>query len=199
MNKAIEKFMKSHSGYATMNELKKAGIHTRKIRKAVDNDSLIKIKPGLYKLQDFKRDEYEGFVDVHTANESAIICLGSALAYHELTTFNPSRIDVAVPNNTDKFKVNYPPINVYYFRENMYKTGIDIVERNYGNFKVYNKPKTVCDMFRYRNKLGEDLALEGLQNYLNRSDSNLNRLNKYMKICRVKTVMEPYVKAMVSV
>lgn len=182
-----------------MNELKKAGIHTRKIRKAVDNDSLIKIKPGLYKLQDFKRDEYEGFVDVHTANESAIICLGSALAYHELTTFNPSRIDVAVPNNTDKFKVNYPPINVYYFRENMYKTGIDIVERNYGNFKVYNKPKTVCDMFRYRNKLGEDLALEGLQNYLNRSDSNLNRLNKYMKICRVKTVMEPYVKAMVSV
>lgn len=114
-----------------------------------------------------------------------------------LTTFNPSRIDEAVPNITDNFELNYTPINVYYIRENVYKAGVDIVDRDYGSFKVYNKPKTVCDMFRYRNKLGEDLALEGLQSYLNRSDSNLNELSKYMKICRVKTVMEPYVKAMV--
>ena len=198
MSKQIVQFMKVHSGYATMNEFKKAGIHTRKVREAVEKEILIKIKPGLYKLQDFQRDEYEGFVDVHTANDSAIICLGSALAYHELTTFNPSKIDVAVPNNTDKFELNYPPINVYYFRENMYKAGIGVVERSYGNFKVYNKPKTVCDMFRYRNKLGEDLAFEGLQNFLKRSDSNLNELNNYMKICRVKTVMEPYVKAMIA-
>ena len=198
MNQSITQFMNSRSGYATMSEFKKAGIHTRKIREAVDKVVIIKIKPGLYKLWDFQRDEYEGFVDVHTANESAIICLGSALVYHELTTFNPSKIDVAVPNNTDKFEVSYPPINVYYFRENMYKAGIDVVKRSYGNFKVYNKPKTVCDMFRFRNKLGEDLALEGLQNYLNRSDSNLNELSKYMKICRVKTVMESYVKAMIA-
>ena len=198
MSKSITQFMNSRSGYATMNEFKNAGIHTRKIREAVENEIIIKIKPGLYKLRDFQRDEYEGFVDIHIANGSAIICLGSALAYHELTTFNPSRIDVAVPNNTDKFELNYPPINVYYFRENMYKAGIGVVERSYGNFKVYNKPKTVCDMFRYRNKLGEDLAFEGLQNFLKRSDSNLNELNNYMKICRVKTVMEPYVKAMIA-
>ncbi|MFU8862093.1 MAG: type IV toxin-antitoxin system AbiEi family antitoxin domain-containing protein [Cyclonatronaceae bacterium] len=198
MGKQIVQFMKEHSGYATMNEFKRAGIHTRKVREAVEKEILIKIKPGLYKLRNFQRDEYEGFVDIHTANDSAIICLGSALAYHELTTFNPSRIDVAVPNNTDKFELNYPPINVYYYRENMYKAGVDVVERGYGSFKVYNKPKTVCDMFRYRNKLGEDLALEGLQNYLNQSGSNLNELSKYMKICRVKTVMEPYVKAMIA-
>ncbi|TVR29029.1 MAG: transcriptional regulator [Balneolaceae bacterium] len=199
MSKSIEQFMKTHSGYATMSEFKEAGIHTRNVREAVDKEVIIKIKPGLYKLRDFQRDGYEGFVDVHTANNSAIICLVSALAYHEFTTFNPSRIDVAVPNNTGKFELNYPPINVYFFRENMYKAGVDLVDRGYGSFKVYNKPKTVCDMFRYRNKLGEDLALEGLQNYLNRSDSNLNELSKYMKLCRVKTVMEPYVKAMAAV
>lgn len=198
MSNSIQQFMKSRSGYATMNEFKTAGIHTRRIREAVDKEIIIKIKPGLYKLRDFQRDQYEGFVDIHIANDSAIICLGSALAYHELTTFNPSKIDVAVPNNTDKFQVSYPPINVYYFRENMYKAGIDVVVRSYGSFKVYNKPKTVCDMFRYRNKLGEDLALEGLQNYLNRPDSNLNELGKYMKTCRVKTVMVPYVKAMIA-
>ena len=61
------------------------------------------------------------------------------------------------------------------------------------NVRVYNREKTVYEMFRFRNKLGEDLALEGLQNYLKRPDSNLNELSKYMKICRVKTVMAPYV------
>jgi len=198
MSKSIQQFMKSRSGYATMNEFKTAGIHTRKIREAVEKEIIIKIKPGLYKLRAFQRDIFEGFVDIHIANNSAIICLGSALAYHELTTFNPSRIDVAVPNNTDKFELNDPSINVYYFRENMYKNGIDVVERSYGSFKVYNKPKTVCDMFRFRKKLGENLAIEGLKNCLNRSDANLNELSKYMKICRVKTVMEPYIKAMVA-
>jgi len=53
-------------------------------------------------------------------------------------------------------------------------------------------------MFRYRNKLGEGLALEGLQKYLNRSDSSINELSEYMKICRVQTVLKPYVKAMIA-
>ena len=124
--------------------------------------------------------------------------LPSALAYHELTTFNPSKITLAVPNNTDRFNLDYPPIDVYFYRVNIYRAGIKEIERSYGSFKVYNKPKTVCDMFHYRNKLGEDLAFEGLRNYLELSDANLNELQKYMEICRVKTVMKPYLKALVS-
>lgn len=181
-----------------MKGLKEAGVHTRTVRKAVEGESVIKIKPGLYKLKNYKRDEYENFVDVYMANPRAIVCLSSALAYHELTTFNPSKITVAVPNNTDQFELEYPPIDVFYYRENIYEAGIEKVERHYGAFKVYNKPKTVCDMFHYRNKIGEDLAFEGLKNYLNHSEANLNELQEYMRICRVKTVMKPYLKALVS-
>ena len=181
-----------------MKELKDAGIHTRKIKESLEKEHILKIKPGLYKLRYFQRDQYESFVDIHTANEKAIICLSSALAYHELTTFNPSKVTVAVPNNTANFELEFPPIDVYYFRENIYEAGIEKINRPYGSFKVYNKPKTVCDMFHYRNKLGEDLAFEGLKNYLNEPEANLNEIQKYMKICRVKTVMKPYLKAMVS-
>lgn len=181
-----------------MKEFKEAGIQTRKVREALDQDLITKIKPGLYKLRNQQRDAYESFVDIHKANSAAVINLTSALAYHELTTFNPSKITVAVPNNTDKFELNYPPINVFYYRENIYKAGIETVGRSYGSFKVYNKPKTVCDMFHYRNKVGEDLAFEGLRNYLNLPEANLNEIQKYMKICRVKTVMKPYLKALVS-
>ncbi|MCG2589512.1 type IV toxin-antitoxin system AbiEi family antitoxin domain-containing protein [Rhodohalobacter sulfatireducens] len=198
MSQTILKIMRSKGGYATMKELKEAGIHTRKVKETLEKDLVIKIKPGLYKLKDYQRDEYESFVDIHKANDSAVICLSSALAYHELTTFNPSKITVAVPNNTDRFELDYPPIDVYFHRENIYNAGKKEVERSYGSFKVYNKPKTVCDMFHYRNKLGEDLAFEGLRNYLELPEANLNELQKYMGICRVKTVMKPYLKALVS-
>lgn len=198
MSQRILEIMRNKGGYATMKELKEAGIHTRKVKETLEKDLVIKIKPGLYKLKDYQRDEYESFVDIHMANDSAVICLSSALAYHELTTFNPSKITVAVPNNTDRFDLDYPPIDVYFYRENIYNAGIKEIERSYGSFKVYNKPKTVCDMFHYRNKLGEDLAFEGLRNYLELPEANLNELQQYMGICRVKTVMKPYLKALVS-
>ena len=63
---------------------------------------------------------------------------------------------------------------------------------------MYNKEKTICDMFRYRKKIGEDIALEALKNYLRRKDASIKTLNEYAILCRVKTVMLPYVKAMVS-
>jgi predicted transcriptional regulator of viral defense system len=198
MSESILTYMRSKGGYATMKELKEVGIHTRKVKKSLEKGHILKIKAGLYKLRYYQRDEYESFVDIHTANDRAIVCLSSALAYHELTTFNPSKVTVSVPNNTDKFELEIPPIDVYYFRKNIYEAGIEEINRSYGNFKVYNKPKTVCDMFHFRNKLGEDLAFEGLKNYLNEPDTNLNEIQKYMKICRVKTVMKPYLKAMVS-
>ena len=198
MSDSVLDFMRKRSGYATMKEFKEVGIHTRRVKECLEKELIIKIKPGLYKLRYFHRDEYESFVDIYTANEKAVICLTSALAYHELTTFNPSKITVAVPNNTDKFNLEYPPIEVYFYRKKIYQAGIDEVDRSYGKFKVYNKPKTVCDMFHYRNKVGEDLAFEGLRNYLNSPESNLNELQKYMKICRVKTVMKPYLKALVA-
>lgn len=199
MSTDIADIMKHHGGYASMDELKKAGLHTREIRRALENGFIIKIKPGLYKLKHFDQwDEHESFVDIHQANSKAVVCLSSALAYHELSTFNPSKVTVAVPHNTVRFELNTPPIDVFFFRTNMYQSGIEQRDKPYGSFKVYNKPKTVCDMFRFRNKLGEDLALEGLKNYLALPEANLNELQNYMKICRVKTVMKPYLKALVS-
>jgi len=135
-------------------------------------------------------------VDVSKAIPEAVIAVASALSFHELTTFNPSKVHSAIPHEAKPKEINFPPVEVYYFRKAQYEPGIGQVNIQGHNVRIYNREKTVCDMFRYRNKLGEGLALEGLQNYLNQSDSNLNELSKYMKICRVKTVMEPYVKAM---
>lgn len=195
MEKIVD-YIKEKGGYARQTELREHGFQSRDISALYEQGVLEKVQPGLYKLAD--SSVTSGFVDVSKAMPHAVIALLSALAYYELTTFNPSKVHLAIPNDAKPAKLNFPPVEVYYFRQNQYEVGIEEETIHGHSVKIYNKEKTVCDMFRYRNKLGEDLALEGLKNYVSSSEANLNELQKYMRICRVKTVMKPYLKAIVS-
>ncbi len=190
-------FFKVHHGYSRMKDMRDAGIHPRDITKAMDMNKIEKISPGLYKLIDYSWDEHLSFLDVSKAKKTAVICLISALEYHQLSTVNPSVISIAVPHNTDKFFMEYPPVKVYYFQDRFYDLGIEQINTKTGTFRIYNAEKTICDMFRYRNKLGEDFALEGLRNYLKRKDADMAKLREYAIKCQVKTVLLPYLKAMV--
>ena len=181
-----------------MKDLKAEGFHTRKIKSAHKEGLIDKIKPGLYKLADYPWNEESELVDVCRAKESAVICLTSALEYYGLTTFSPKEITVAVPHNTDKFVLEYPPIQVFYFPSRFYQPGIEKIETQSGPIRIYNVEKTICDMFRYRKRLGEDLALEGLKNYLKRQTSRIHKLRKYAEILKVKTIILPYLKALVG-
>lgn len=194
--KEIIDYIQKQGGYARMSELRSAGFQTRDISILCEQGSLEKVKAGLYKLSN--SEVTSGYVDVSKAIPEAVIAVVSALSFHGLTTFNPSKVHIAIPHEAKPKEINFPPVEVYYFRKAQYEPGIKKVNIQGHDVRIYNREKTVCDMFRYRNKLGEDLALEGLQHYLNLSDSNLNELSKYMKMCRVKTVMEPYVKAMIA-
>lgn len=90
----------------------------------------------------------------------------SAASYYEQKTFNPCEIYVAVPNNTDKFVLSYPPIKVYYFINRYYSPGIETLKTKSRIIRIYNKEKTIGDLFRYINKIGEDIAVESLKTYL---------------------------------
>lgn len=194
MDKLI-KFFKRHQGYARMADMKAAGIHTREIASALSDGAIDKVKPGLYKLTEYRWDARSTLVDVCLANRAAVICLSSALEFHSLTTLNPSEITVAVPHNTDRFTLRYPPIRVFYFPDTFYSPGIEKINAKSGTIRIYNREKTLCDMFRYRNTLGLDLALEALRTYLKLKDANIKTLGEYAALCHVKTVMIPYMKA----
>jgi predicted transcriptional regulator of viral defense system len=195
MKKIIE-ILKKNNGYSRMKELREAGIQTRDIAQAVKEKVIKKIKPGLYKLVDYPWDEHGSFVDICNSNKKAVICLLSAASYYELTTFNPSEIYVAVPNNTDKFVLEYPPVRVFYFADSYYETGIETLQTKSGLVRIYNKEKTIGDLFRYMTKLGEDVAVESLKEYLkNRRGMNIPKLLEYSEICGVRKKMEPMIKA----
>ncbi|MBI5730227.1 MAG: type IV toxin-antitoxin system AbiEi family antitoxin domain-containing protein [Ignavibacteriales bacterium] len=198
MENFIEIF-KQNGGYSRMLELKNAKIHTRTVSKAVKDGLIEKVKSGLYKLIDYPWDEHGSFADVCNSNKRAVICLLSAASYYELTTFNPAEIYVAVPHNTDKFDLKYPPIRLYYFSDSYYEHGIETIETKSGMIKIYNKEKTIVDIFRYINKLGEDVAVESLKEYLKkRKVMNIPKLLEYSEICGVKKKMEPMIKALLS-
>jgi predicted transcriptional regulator of viral defense system len=195
---SITEYIKSSGGYARMKELRAAGFQTREISALVDQGRIERVKPGLYRLTEYGASgEHAGLVEVCRAVHRGVICLLSALDFHSLTTFNPSEVHVAIPHGAKPPRLFYPPMKPFFFRERFYTPGIEFVRIPAGEIRVYGKEKTICDMFRYRRKLGEDLAIEALKQYLKLKDANLSRLLKYAAICQAKTVMMPYLKALV--
>jgi len=197
MQNVIEIF-KENYGYAYLKDLKAQGVHTDTIRKLLTEGKIEKIKPGLYRLTDTTVTAYQGFVDVCMAMPRAVICLHSALSYYELTTTVPAVVMVAVPREEKYPRIKYPPVKVFYFSPANYEEGIETIHTKTGNFRIYNVEKTIVDCFRYRNRLGEDVAVEGLKNYLRRRYANLNRLFSYARKGRMYRVMLPYVEALTA-
>jgi len=138
------------------------------------------------------------FITICRAEPQVVICLLSALDYYEMTDYNPSEVFYAIPHSQKKEAINYPPVRTFYFRKRFYNPGIEFINTKYGVLRIYSKEKTVCDMFRYRNKLGEEFAMQSLKNYLAQKKKSIASLIKYAEICQVKTVMMPILKSLTA-
>lgn len=196
-NNKIYKVFKEHKGFARTKDILSAGIHHRDIKKFMSKGLIQEVKRGLYRLSDGPLVSNQSFIDLSFAVPEGVICLLSALSYYEITTFNPSIISMAICRGTRKPKIDYPPVNFYYFSKRQFEIGI--IENKIGNYKfrIYNIEKTICDCFRYRNKLGIDIVKESLMEYLKRKDRNLEKLIEFAEICRVKTQLKIWLEAMI--
>ncbi len=196
----IIKYIKDNGGYAKMNELRLAGFQTRDIKKLVDEGKIEKVKSGLYKVW-YAVDSKTlnpSFIDVCKAFPKSVIALLSAAEYYELSTVNPPQVYAAIPKAEKPPKIEYPPVKFYYWEKSIYENGIIEIETQSGIVKIYDMEKTVCDLFRYRDKLGEDIAFEALKNYLMRKEFDVIKLRVYAEKLRIKTVIFPYIKAIMG-
>jgi len=200
MNKkdeSIHKVFKKHKGFARTKDILAAGIHTRNIKRVREKEQVVQVKRGLYRLADIPLISNQGFVDLARAVPGGVICLLSALSYYELTTFNPSVIAMAICRGSRKPKINYPPVEFYHFSKKQFEAGINKIKVKGHEIRIYNREKTICDCFRYRNKLGLDIAKEGLSEYLKRKDRDLEKLLEYAEICRIKPLLQTWLNAMI--
>ena len=195
--KKIIKVFKVHNGYARSKDILTEGIHSRDIKKIVDEGKVIRVKKGLYRIAETPVISNRSFIDLACAVPEGVICLLSALSYYQLTTFNPSIISMAIHRKSWRPKIEYPPVEFYYFSTKQFESGIDEIKINGQTVRIYGPEKTICDCFRYRNKLGTDIAKEGLSEYLNRKDRDLEKLLEYAEICRIKPLLQTWLTAMV--
>jgi len=185
-------------GVVRAREIREAGLHSEYLRKLCESGHLIRTGRGLYVLADGDFTEHHGLVEACKRIPHGTICLLSALSYHEIGTQNPHQIWMAIDRAMRKPKVDYPPIRIFRFSGPSLVEGVEEVMIEGVKVRVFNPAKTVADCFKYRNKVGIDVAVEALKECWRSRKCNIDELLHYAKICRVGTVMQPYLEAIVA-
>lgn len=200
MNKNIKNriyaVFKKGNGYAYTKDITGAGIHNIYLNTLLEDGQIERIKRGLYRWIGMSEDNNSSMIDACMAIPKGVICLQSALAYYNLTTYKPWEISVAIDRKAKVTLPNYPPISLCYFTTKMYKSGIEYIKANGHSIKIYSKEKTICDCVRYRDKVGKDIVKEAIIDYLKSSARNLDALMNYAQICGVAEQIQIYLEVL---
>jgi predicted transcriptional regulator of viral defense system len=182
-------------GILRTSEAIKHGIHPRTLYYMRDHNHLDVLCRGTYRLSDLEPITNMDLITVATKVESGVICLISALSYHEITTEIPHEIYMAISRRTFYPRLKHPPIRFFRFSENAFSAGIEVHVMNGVNVKIYSAEKTIADCFKYRNKLGLDVVLEALKLWRKNKNARIDKLMEYANICRVHNIIKPYVES----
>ncbi len=185
-----------NNGILRMSDAIEAGISRRTLYAMRDQKIIEQLSRGLYRLADLAPLATPDLVAVASRIPKGVVCLVSALAFHELTTQIPHAIDVAILQGSRPPRVEYPPTNIYYFSGSAFREGVETHKMDGVDVRIYNPEKSIADIFKYRNKLGLDIALEALKTWRNQSGVKPDTLLAYARICRVEKILRPYLKAL---
>jgi predicted transcriptional regulator of viral defense system len=186
-------------GVLKTQEIIKMGISKEYLRILHNSGKIERIARGFYVLENYEISAMQSFAEVSKQNPAGVICLLSALRYHGFTTQNPFEVWIAIERRAWKPQANgTTQIRYMRFSDKAFTSGVQIKEVNNVKIKVYSPAKTVADCFKYRNKIGLDVALEALREGWKEKRFIMDELWKYAKICRVSNVMRPYLESMTT-
>lgn len=184
-------------GIIRTKEAIKLGIHPRILLKLVQQGQLEQISRGVYRLAGNHPISSPDLFTVAARIPQGVICLISALSFHDITTQIPHKIYIALERTTETPRLDYPPISIHRFSGQAFREGIEKHNVDGIEVKVYNMEKTLADCFKFRNKIGMDVVLEALKFYRSKKKIKIKDIYHYAKICRVENVMKPYLEALV--
>jgi predicted transcriptional regulator of viral defense system len=184
-------------GYAETRDLLQLGIDHYVLKKLENAGKIERLRRGLYRMNTVSKTEHDELVLVSMMIPDGVICLLSALAYHQLTTFVPWEHQVAILRTRKRMtSIQYPPIKFVYFAEKQLNLGIQTVEVGTQQLRVYDMEKSICDIVRYKNKIGIDIMKESLIHYLKRTDRDIVKLLDYARQLHVRDV-ETYLEVLI--
>lgn len=184
-----------HGGVLRTKQALALGIHPRTLYDLRDTGALERLSRGVYRLADLPLLTYPDLVVVAQRFPDVVICLISALDFHDLTTQIPHVVDVAIEQGASRPSLDSPPVRVFHFSGVAWSEGVEIYSLEKVAVRIYGPAKSVADIFKYRHKLGLDVAIEALNLYRKHPDFDVSDLLRYARVCRVENVMRPYLEA----
>jgi len=159
---------------------------------------LQRIGRGLYTLAEAGATEHRALAEVCKRVPNGVICLLSALRFHELTTQMPFEVWLAIGEKAWRPRVEYPPLRIVRFSAGALQTGVQQHRIEGVPVPIYSPAKTVADCFKYRNKIGLDVAIEALRECWRSRRCSMDDLWHFADVCRVRNVMRPYLESLVT-
>ena len=152
---------------------------------------------GLYRSKETPISTNQTLLEVAKRVPHGVLCLSSALRYHELTTENPFEVWLAIKRGAWSPKLDYPPVRIVHFSEAPFEFGIETHSEDGGTLRVYSPAKTVADCFKFRSKIGMETAVQALRSAYREKKASMDQLWRAAKVCRVVNVMRPYMESLV--
>lgn len=183
-------------GFIRPRDLAERGLPRIALTRLVQQGKLTRVSRGLYARPDRPVSEHSSLAEVACRYPHVIICLLSALRVHDLTTQMPFEVWVAIPNKARPPQMDYPPLRVVRFSKAALTEGIEEHQIDGVNMQVTNTARTIADCFKFRNKIGLDVAIEALQEAWRDNRVTMDALWHYATVCRVANVMRPYLESL---
>jgi len=184
-------------GIVRSRDLQSGGFARTYLQRLEAKGLITRVGRGLYAARDAGVTEGHTLALVCKRVPDAVVCLLSALQFHNFTTQQPFEVWIAIENKARKPTVEYPPVHVVRFSGEALSEGIERHSVEGVSVRVYGVAKTVADCFKYRNKIGLDVAIEALRECRQKKLATFDELWHYACICRVANVMQPYLQAIV--
>ncbi len=182
----------------TARDIVAAGLHRQLLTRLVAEGALERVVRGLYRLPEHELTEHHGLALASAAVPSATVCLLSALQFHDIGTLVPSEVWVAIDRRARRPMLKYPPLRVFRYTGSALTAGVESHRIEGRSVRIYCVAKTLADCFKYRNKIGIDVALEALRDAWRARRFTMDELDRYARICRVQRVMQPYLESLVA-
>ncbi len=180
----------------SVKELREKGLSQYKVNKLVKEGKLTKLNKSHYENMGYQGEESDLYYAEAFAPKG-VVCLLSAAAYYNLTTYIPDAVDVAIARKDNiSTAPEWPPMNIHHYTDDRYKLGISSVKEGENGFMIYDLEKTVADVVYYREKVGIEETKEVLTTYLRRNDRNLERLLTYAKALKCSNVLKQYLEVL---
>ena len=188
----------AQQGLLRVCDLTSRGLHPEYLRRLYQKGLVRREGRGLYIAADAEISVHYGLAQVAKRVSHGVICLLSALSFHEIGTQLPHQVWMAIDRRAAKPKMQFPPLRVMRFSGAALTEGIETYQIEGVPVQIFNPSKTVADCFKYRNKIGLDVALEALKECILDRRTTMDDLWHFAKVCRMTNVMRPYMEAIVA-